>query len=154
MPEIELTADQRDRLRGLQRSLEDEMASAYATVRPGDAVAYLLDRYAAEGEVALNDDAGAGDGAETGGREASVAGTETESDDAPADAEETTGDGVETTSASDGLPSGPMALLADHEDVWREGSGEARYEVELPDGSVEEARTRGDVRALLFEHYR
>ena len=56
MPEIEVTADQRDRLRDLQRRLEAEMASQYATVRAGDAVAYLLDRYAAEGEVVLDGD--------------------------------------------------------------------------------------------------
>ena len=65
MPEIEVTADQRDRLRDLQRRLEAEMASPYATVRPGDAVAYLLDRCATEGEVVLdgteNDDAEAGE---------------------------------------------------------------------------------------------
>jgi hypothetical protein len=142
MPEIEVTADQRDRLHDLQRRLEAEMASPYATVRPGDAVAYLLDRYSDEGEVVLDGTDGATDDA-PGASEAET------------DAPESVDDGETTGTASSGdLPSGPMNLLADHEDVWREGSGEARYEVELPDGSVEEARTRGDVRALLFEHYR
>lgn len=135
------------------------MASPYATVRPDDAVAYLLDRYAAEGEVVLDDGTGASGGtdATTGERDASEAVDAPEpSEEAVADEPTADGDesGATTTSASGGLPSGPMNLLADHEDVWREGSGEARYEVELPDGSVEEARTRGDVRALLFEHYR
>jgi hypothetical protein len=164
MPEIEVTADERDRLRDLQRRLEDEMASPYATVRPGDAVAYLLDRYAAEGEVVLDEGSGAS-GGDASGREADADEADANTtDDAPgasaptapdatsADASEAGGES--TASASGGLPSGPMNLLADHEDVWREGSGEARYEVELPDGSVAEARTRGDVRALLFEHYR
>ena len=153
MPEIEVTADQRDRLRDLQRRLEAEMASPYATVRPGDAVAYLLDRYATEGEVVLdgteNDDAEAGEAA------ADTTDDAPEASEAETDAGESANDGGTAGTASSGdLPSGPMNLLADHEEVWGEGSGEARYEVELPDGSVEEARTRADVRALLFEHYR
>lgn len=172
MPEIEVTADQRDRLRDLQRRLEAEMASPYATVRPDDAVAYLLDRYAAEGEVVLDGvveasvDAGSENDAtaDTGGEDDATAGPA--ASEASSDGADETADGGDetdeapdaaaaTASASGGdLPSGPMNLLADHQDVWREGSGEARYEVELPDGSVEEARTRGDVRALLFEHYR
>jgi len=161
MPDIEVTADQRDRLRDLQRRLEEEMASSYATVRPGDAVAYLLDRYAAEGEVVLDDGAGASadvgdEAADDGTPDASEPPTpDADEPDADADGESgETGSGGATTSASGDLPSGPMNLLADHEGVWHEGGGEARYEVELPDGSVAEARTRGDVRALLFEHYR
>jgi len=48
-----------------------------------------------------------------------------------------------------------MNLLEDHEDVWEEsGAGEAKYQVELPDGDVESAATKDDVRALLFKHYR
>jgi hypothetical protein len=170
MPDIEVTADQRDRLRDLQRRLEEEMASPYATVRPGDAVAYLLDRHAADGEVVLDDGDGATESAtsapdgDTAERDASATDDASEPDGATADVDDPSVDADETTDESDSgpttasssgdLPSGPMNLLADHEDVWREGSGEARYEVELPDGSVEEARTRGDVRALLFEHYR
>jgi hypothetical protein len=48
-----------------------------------------------------------------------------------------------------------MRLLDDHDEKWREaGSGEEKYEVDLPDGSTGRARTKDDVRALLFEHYR
>jgi hypothetical protein len=47
-----------------------------------------------------------------------------------------------------------MNLLSAHDDKWREASGDARYEVDLPDGNVESARTKDDVRALLFKHYR
>jgi hypothetical protein len=158
MPEIEVTADERDRLRDLQRRLEAEMSSPYATVRPGDAVAYLLDRYAAECEVVLDDPADAGAGGERDGPSTDGVPSAPDADESTIDAEETNegpGSGGAATSSSGGdLPSDPMNLLADHEDVWREGRGDARYEVELPDGSVEEARTRGDVRALLFEHYR
>jgi len=46
-----------------------------------------------------------------------------------------------------------MSLLDTHGDKWREGDGDARYEVDLPDGSVETARTKDDVRALLFKNY-
>ena len=46
-----------------------------------------------------------------------------------------------------------MSLLDTHADKWREGDGDARYEVDLPDGDVETARTKDDVRALLFRNY-
>ncbi|GAA0728218.1 hypothetical protein J2744_000454 [Halorubrum trapanicum] len=46
-----------------------------------------------------------------------------------------------------------MSLLDTHGDKWREADGDARYEVDLPDGSVETARTKDDVRALLFKNY-
>jgi hypothetical protein len=48
-----------------------------------------------------------------------------------------------------------MSLLADHDDKWRETSGgEEKYEVDLPDGGTERARTKDDVRAILFKHHR
>ncbi|MFB6079404.1 MAG: hypothetical protein ABEJ81_00130 [Haloferacaceae archaeon] len=48
-----------------------------------------------------------------------------------------------------------MNLLADHDDRWRESdAADARYEVDLPDGTTEHARTKDDVRGLLFRHYR
>lgn len=47
-----------------------------------------------------------------------------------------------------------MSLLDQHEDKWGESGGDEPYEVELPDGSVETARTKDDVRGLLFRHYR
>ncbi|PHQ38288.1 hypothetical protein DJ69_12460 [Halorubrum persicum] len=46
-----------------------------------------------------------------------------------------------------------LSLLETHEDKWRSADGDARYEVDLPDGSVEAARTKDDVRAVLFRHY-
>lgn len=46
-----------------------------------------------------------------------------------------------------------MRLLDTHADKWGESAGDARYEVELPDGRIEAARTKDDVRALLFKHY-
>jgi hypothetical protein len=48
-----------------------------------------------------------------------------------------------------------MNLLEAHEDVWEESdAGETKYRVELPEGEVEGAATKDDVRALLFKHYR
>ena len=47
-----------------------------------------------------------------------------------------------------------MSLLDEHDDLWRESGGDEPYEVELPDGSLETARTKDHVRQLLFQHYR
>ena len=46
-----------------------------------------------------------------------------------------------------------MNLLDEHDDKWDESDGDEPYAVELPDGSVETARTKDDVRGLLFRHY-
>ena len=46
-----------------------------------------------------------------------------------------------------------LSLLDTHSDKWHSADGDARYEIELPDGSVESARTKDDVRATLFKHY-
>ena len=91
------------------------------------------------------------------------------STDAPADDTETAdGDGDESDDANgtDESPGstpdtdGPGAilsaankLLTDHEDKWRKGGGEEPYEVDLPDGSTEDVRTKDDVKQLLFKHY-
>ncbi|MFB6298495.1 MAG: hypothetical protein ABEH56_08245 [Salinirussus sp.] len=44
-------------------------------------------------------------------------------------------------------------LLDEHEDRWGESDGDAPYEVDLPDGTTRQVRTRDDVRELLFRHY-
>lgn len=66
-------------------------------------------------------------------------------------------DGEGDDSADDGEGSSQldamMSLLDTHDDKWGEADGDARYEVELPDGTVETARTKDDVRALLFKNY-
>ena len=64
-------------------------------------------------------------------------------------------DGAETDAEtdSDGQLTAMLNLLETHRDKWREADGDARYEVELPDGSSETARTKDDVRATLFKHY-
>jgi len=81
-------------------------------------------------------------------------GTQTESDDGGDDDEESDGGTAESDDGggADQLDA-VMSLLDTHDDKWSEGDGDARYEVELPDGDVETARTKDDVRALLFKNY-
>ena len=74
-----------------------------------------------------------------------------ESDTAEDDAGEN--DSGESDDGGAGQLDAMMSLLDTHADKWREADGDARYEVDLPDGSVETARTKDDVRALLFRNY-
>ena len=46
-----------------------------------------------------------------------------------------------------------LSLLETHDDKWWQADGDARYEVQLPDESVQTARTKDDVRAVLFKNY-
>ena len=47
-----------------------------------------------------------------------------------------------------------MNLLDTHDDKWREASKEdARYEVDMPDGTTQYVQTKDDVRAHLFKNY-
>jgi hypothetical protein len=158
MPSIEITADQRDRLRAVQEELSADVVGKYGHVRPSDAVEYLLDRHAettAENGGDTDGDADAdADGDAAGRAETDRTGNDDATDaDADADAD---GDARAEAAGSvtgGGPLDGMMNLLDEHEDRWREG-GDARYEVDLPDGTVEQARTKDDVRALLFRHYR
>jgi hypothetical protein len=164
MPEVEITEDQRERLRAVQEALETDVVGKYGHVRASDAVEYLLDRYEADPTDA--------DGTtESGGQGAGVSGEEAPdgSDDGGGDAdggsstESTDGEGAAATVVGDATMSGGdddeldamMNLLDEHGDRWRESdASDARYEVELPDGTTEHARTKDDVRGLLFRHYR
>ena len=95
---------------------------------------------------------------EEGGKAYEDRGTGTEDDpDGETDAEEK-GNGTDATSSAAGDAGSSqlnamMSLLDTHDDKWHEADGDARYEVELPDGDVETARTKDDVRALLFKNY-
>jgi len=68
---------------------------------------------------------------------------------AGAAAEEASGDG------SGGSPlQQMMSLLETHDDKWRTAEGgDAPYEVDLPDGGTETARTKDDVKRVLFTNY-
>ena len=65
----------------------------------------------------------------------------------------------DTASASAGGGGGSqlqqmMNLLETHDDKWRKAeSGDAPYEVDLPDGGTEAARTKDDVKRVLFTNY-
>ncbi|MFU8868878.1 hypothetical protein [Natronococcus sp.] len=75
----------------------------------------------------------------------------TNGDDDP----EPLGDGTDGAADDDEMLDEMMNLLRTHDDKWEEApSGEARYAVTLPDGSVETVQTKDDVRALLFKNYR
>ncbi|TKX61710.1 hypothetical protein EXE48_07885 [Halorubrum sp. ASP1] len=99
---------------------------------------------AVDGSGATEDDDGA-DADDDGGDE-----TEAD-DDGDGDASEDPAGGSDDGGA--GQLDAMMSLLDTHADKWREADGDARYEVDLPDGSVETARTKDDVRALLFRNY-
>ncbi|MFQ3475962.1 hypothetical protein HKK80_06840 [Halonotius sp. F2-221B] len=76
---------------------------------------------------------------------------DTESD---VDGDDSAGDdGSDGDASDDGQLNAMLSLLETHSDKWHSADGDARYEVELPDGSVESARTKDDVRATLFKHY-
>jgi hypothetical protein len=90
--------------------------------------------------------------------------TEAEPGDADAGAEPSTGGagadegtGTDPASADEGGGSqlrAMMDLLETHDDRWRKAeSGDAPYEVDLPDGGTEPARTRDDVKRILFTNY-
>lgn len=148
MPEIQITDGQHERLEGLRQELADH-AGPYATVRTADAVEYLLDlaETVDDPTTALEGDAVAGvDDADLESADADGAanGTGDGGTDADADADDGDGDAVLDTM---------LNLLETHDDKWRESSGDERYEVDLPDGGVETARTKDDVKALLFQHY-
>jgi hypothetical protein len=61
----------------------------------------------------------------------------------------------EQSSAQDagGLLASANRLLDEHDEKWTESDGDTPYEVTLPDGSTKPARTKDDVRQLLFRHY-
>jgi len=77
--------------------------------------------------------------------------TDTQTDNGPTEAvaDEATGNQADDDDQLNAM----LKLLDTHSDKWWSADGEARYEVELPDGSVESARTKDDVRATLFKHY-
>jgi len=161
MPEIEITPEQEERLRALQEDIARDVVGKYGHVRPRDAVEFLLDRY--------EDDEGSDEATKAVESSPEADGTEDDATDDEDDAtdDETAGtdaatarvvgeeDGDETDgSGGDAMLNEMMSLLDTHGDKWGESSGDERYQVDLPDGSTEQVRTKDDVKALLFEHYR
>jgi hypothetical protein len=89
------------------------------------------------------------DSAGTGDEVAPETGTD-DGDNGPGRATAENGSGV----SGDGDPLAAVnQMLREHDDKWRESGGDEPYEVDLPDGTSETARTKDDVRQLLFRHY-
>jgi hypothetical protein len=142
-------------------------AAARAATDPFAAVGVDLDRGAdAADETRGPDDGDSADGdadpdgdieddASGGPADGDTATADDDSPDGDADTADDTDDapGAAASDAGSSQLNAMMSLLDTHDDKWRDGDGDARYEVELPDGRVETARTKDDVRALLFRHY-
>jgi len=161
MPEIEITPEQQERLRALQEEIARDVVGKYGHVRPRDAVEYLLDRYESDDETPAPD---ASDAATDEKEVTASAESDGELDaDAAADSatarvvdeDATDGDASDGDSGDDdAMLDEMMSLLDTHDDKWGESDGDERYSVELPDGDTEQVRTKDDVKALLFKHYR
>jgi hypothetical protein len=145
MPEIRLTDAQLERLDAVCADVAAAYVGRYGRVTPADAVDYLLDTYTPP------DDTGTADGASEATGSAGVSSTDTASNGSS----EANGSGKSAKPSGGSSPlAAAAALLDDNDDVWRESSGDAPYEVDLPDGSTEAVRTKDDVKRLLFKHYR
>ena len=179
MPEIEITEDQQEYLEDLRAELEADIVGPYGHVRISDAVQYLIDDHdgrlddvfeestgdveAGEADDEDTNEADAEDDADETDTEDGADKTDTEDD---ADETDTEDDADKTDTEDDGDEdadedeqggedrlSAMMSLLDTHDDKWREMDGDARYEVDLPDGTTEDAPTKDDVRAVLFKNY-
>jgi hypothetical protein len=163
MPEIEITPEQEERLRALQEDLASDVVGKYGHVRPRDAVEYLLDRYETEATDAgadpaasagtSSDDEGASQSAGTSSGEETAAEARVVDDGTVDDADDAA-DGEAASGGDDAMLNEMMSLLDTHDDKWGESDGDERYAVDLPDGGTEQVRTKDDVKALLFKHYR
>lgn len=98
---------------------------------------------------------------ETDGERDGDGGPDTEAKDDESETEDDGGpDTEEDSQEAEGLEAGDsdqldamLSLLETHDGKWWATDGDARYEVELPDGRIQTARTKDDVRALLFKNY-
>jgi hypothetical protein len=181
MPTIDVSDEQQAFLRALRDELQSEVQ--YGSVREQDALQYLIDHFegsadldvdtdvevAADAVAEGEDDASADGGAVAETPDPGPAGDADGGDDggsADADSDDG-GSGSETAASStsggptpepagdgDDRLNAMMNLLDTHEDKWREASqGDARYEVDMPDGSTEYVQTKDDVRAHIFKNY-
>jgi hypothetical protein len=83
-------------------------------------------------------------------------GTSTQTDSSPDTAETSNSAGATGTAdiTPDDALSAANRLLTEHDEKWtRSDENDEPYEVTLPDGSTVSARTKDDVRKLLFQNY-
>jgi hypothetical protein len=181
MPTIDVSDEQQAFLRALRDELQSEVQ--YGSVREQDALQYLIDHFEGgadldvDADVTVEADAvaeGGDDASADGGAVAASPGPAGGGDaaavDPGANADAHGDDDVSgTETAASGTSGGPtpdpsgdgddrlnamMNLLDTHEDKWREASqGDARYEVDMPDGGTEFVQTKDDVRAHIFKNY-
>ena len=161
MPEIEITEDQQEYLEDLRAELEADIVGPYGHVRISDAVQYLIDDHDGRLDDVFEEstgdvEAGEADDEDTNEGDAEDDADETDTEDG-ADETDTEDDGDEDADedeqGGEDRLSAMMSLLDTHDDKWRETDGDARYEVDLPDGTTEDAPTKDDVRAVLFKNY-
>jgi len=138
MPDISVSEAHLERLEEIRDELDAVYVGEYGTVRPADALQYLLDTYTppdADGGVDADADRDADTGVDA---DSSTPGGERDGD----------GDTPEDTLQQ------AMSLLDAHDDRWRESGGDEPYEVDLPDESTTGVRTKDDVKRLIFKHWR
>ncbi|WP_227131054.1 hypothetical protein [Halorubellus salinus] len=170
MPNIDVSDEQQAFLRALRDELQNEVQ--YGSVREQDALQYLIDHFEGGGELDVDADvdvdAGAvaesGDDATADGG-AVAADAAGDADAAASTASDDDGDDAGGSSTSGGPTPEPegdgddrlnamMNLLDTHDEKWREASKEdARYEIDMPDGTTEYVQTKDDVRAHIFKNY-
>jgi hypothetical protein len=174
MATIDVSREQRAFLRALRDELQDEVQ--YGSVREQDALQYLIDHFEGGGDLDVDAEIEVDDEAIEAAKEEESATadggavTEPPADDAgatvDASASDAAGGDVGDGDIGDGDVSGGesggdddrlnemMNLLDTHDDKWREAdSQDARYEVDLPDGTTEQVQTKDDVRAHIFKNY-
>lgn len=167
MPNIDVTNEQRAFLRALRDQLQEEVQ--YGSVREEDALQYLIDHFEGGGELDVDAEIEVDEDAIEEAKESATAdgGSVTESptvdaspdDDADApDGSDDDGGDAGGSSAKDGdgddRLNAMMNLLDTHDDKWGEADKQdARYEVDLPDGTTEYVQTKDDVRAHIFKNY-
>jgi hypothetical protein len=162
MPEIRLTEEQLERLEAVTADVEAAYVGRYGRATTADAIDYLLDTYTPPSDATTptgdTDDATPS----SNGTSVAAAGDDASQAEETSEAEPETASETAASASTGGSGSGgggsPLAaaaaLLEENDDVWRKSGGDAPYEVDLPDGSTEAVRTQGDVKRLLFKHYR
>jgi hypothetical protein len=174
MKSLEVTDEQHAFVQHLREEISEQVVGKYGHVRDKDAIQFLIDNL--DGDLEIEDEFDAAEMPandlesvsydestespeqnETTAQSDAVDGEETPDDGD----DDSAGDGSDDDTGEDGAADDDemldemMSLLETHDDKWDESSsGDYRYSVELPDGSVEEVQTKDDVRALLFKNYR
>ncbi|MFC4406059.1 hypothetical protein [Haloarchaeobius iranensis] len=178
MPEMTISDAQAEFLESLRTEIQAE--TRYGYVRKRDALQYLIDNVDADDIDADADVAPPSETDDEAGDESTeeqAAEAVEHQDEAEATADGGAGadgstqaeaaDGGTTSASSSPMPdpsdggeegddrlNAMMNLLDTHEDKWREASKEdARYEVDMPDGTTQYVQTKDDVRAHLFKNY-